>query len=89
MSCESSTTQTMRVSRRGSRQMAHSSPPSLKLKQREQNDTRSLASTMARLRRSASSLGAFKRWNATRWADFGPIPGSRPSWSMSSWTVEE
>ena len=36
-------------------------------------------------RTSAGSL--FSRWNAIRWALFGPTPGNRPSSSMRSWTT--
>src|SRR5919107_411281 len=54
--------------------------------QRVQNATRSLASAIAVLRRRASSRDSFSRWKAMRWADFGPMPGSRPSSSMRSWT---
>ena len=28
-----------------------------------------------------------RMWNAMRCADFGPMPGSRPSSSISSWTM--
>ena len=69
----------------GSAQMPHSSP-SLMLKHRWHHATRSLASAMARARRRASSLDSFSRWKAMRWADLGPMPGSRPSSSMRSWT---
>src|SRR5438128_7520499 len=41
---------------------------------------------MALARRLASSAGRRSRWKAIRWADFGPIPGSRPSSSTRSWT---
>ena len=43
------------------------------------------ARTIASDRRLASSGGAFTRWNASRCADFGPIPGSRESSSIRSW----
>src|ERR671932_300036 len=41
---------------------------------------------MALARRLASSAGRRSKWKAIRWADFGPIPGSRPSSSTRSWT---
>jgi hypothetical protein len=56
------------------------------LKHRSQNVTRSLASLMARASRLASSAGNFNRWKAMRCADLGPIPGSRPSSSISACT---
>src|SRR5690606_37991604 len=88
MSRGSSTTQSRCGSRRSSAHTGHSSP-SERLKQRVQNDTRSRASTMAWARRTASAFGIFRRWNAMRWADFGPMPGNRPNSSMSSWTDAE
>jgi hypothetical protein len=45
-----------------------------------------LASLIAITNRLTSSLGNLRRWNAIRCADFGPMPGSRPSSSMSAWT---
>src|SRR5581483_9855045 len=85
MSRGSSTTHTTVGSRRASWQMPHSSPSDT-LKQRRQNEMRSFTSVMARARRTASSLGSFRRWKAMRWADLGPTPGRRPSSSMRSWT---
>ncbi len=41
---------------------------------------------MARASRAASSAGSLRRWKAIRCADLGPIPGSRPSSSISAWT---
>src|SRR5205807_4537598 len=41
---------------------------------------------MARARRSASSRESFSKWNAMRWAPFGPTPGIRPSSSIRSCT---
>src|SRR5262249_18588283 len=60
MSRGSSTTHSSVGSRLSSRQYTHSSP-SAKLKQRRHQLTRSLASTMARARRLASSGAAFSR----------------------------
>jgi hypothetical protein len=56
------------------------------LKHREQKRTFAFASVIARERRSASSTGNLRRWKAIRWADFGPMPGSRPSSSISACT---
>jgi hypothetical protein len=90
MSRGSSTTHSTVVSRRGSVQMAHSSAPSPALtamfQHRRQNATLSLTSEIARASRTASSFDSFSRWKAMRWADFGPMPGSRPSSSIRSWT---
>ena len=88
MSRDSSTTQTMRWSRRSSLQNVHSSL-SVTLKQRAQNRTRALASVIAAASRATSSAGILSRWKAIRCADFGPMPGSRPSSSMSVWTGGE
>src|SRR5688572_6421095 len=41
---------------------------------------------MALASRLASSAGRRRRWKAIRWADFGPIPGRRPSSSTRFWT---
>src|SRR5204863_4335179 len=41
--------------------------------------------TTASASRRASCGGAFTMWNASRCADFGPIPGSRDSSSIRSW----
>src|SRR3954453_6527040 len=48
----------------------------------EQYVTRSLTSRSASMRRSVSSRGVFNRWNASRCAPFGPMPGRRTSSSM-------
>src|SRR3954454_10964173 len=48
----------------------------------EQYVTRSLTSRSASMRRSVSSRGVFSRWNASRCALFGPMPGRRTSSSM-------
>jgi hypothetical protein len=56
------------------------------LKHRWQNTTRAFASVMARAKRWASSVGSLSRWKAMRCADFGPIPGSRPSSSINACT---
>ena len=85
MSRDSSTTHRIAESRRSSRQMGHSSP-SATFQQRAQNRTLALASVMAMASRATSSAGTFSRWKAIRCADFGPMPGSRPSSSMSAWT---
>src|SRR5215207_5705331 len=88
MSRGSSTTHTIRPSRRSSAQNTHSSS-SVTLKQRLQNRTRSLASVIADASRATSSAGTLRRWKAIRCADFGPMPGSRPSSSISVWTGGE
>ena len=80
----SSTTQRVVASRPASRQIRHRSA-SATLPHSRQNRMSSLARRMDSARRLASSAGAFTRWNASRWADFGPMPGSRDSSSMSSW----
>ena len=85
---DSSTTHTIRGSRRSSVQNAHSSA-SVTLKQRAQKRTLALASLIAPARRATSSAGIFSRWKAIRCADFGPMPGSRPSSSISVWTGGE
>src|SRR5205807_2189551 len=85
MSRGSSTTHTTVASRRSSAQMEHCGPSEM-LKQRAQKVMRSFTSVMERASRTASSFGSFRRWNAMRWADFGPTPGSRPSSSIRSWT---
>ena len=64
--------------------MRHRSP-SATLKHSRQNAMRSFACTIACARRFASSGGAFTSQNARRCADFGPMPGSRDSSSISSW----
>src|SRR4051794_20937399 len=85
MSRGSSTTQTTVASRRSSEQIEHCGPSEM-LKQRVQKVMRSFTSVMERARRTASSFGSFRRWNAMRCADFGPTPGRRPSSSIRSWT---
>src|SRR3954466_13190938 len=73
-------------SRRGSRQMRHSSC-SATLPQMRQKRTFSFTSVSAVISRRTSTGSAASRWNAMRWALFGPTPGSRPSSSMRSWTA--
>src|SRR5580704_4779555 len=82
MSRGSSTTQIVSGSRRSSPHTAQSSPPSATLKQTAQRVVRSFTAMMASASRRASSEGTFKMWNAMRCADFGPMPGNRPSSSM-------
>ena len=41
---------------------------------------------IALARRSASAGSTLRMWKASRWALLGPIPGSRPSSSIRSWT---
>ena len=82
MSRGSSTTQMTSGSRRSSLQTAHSAPDSATLKQISHSVVRSLTAMMASASRRASSPGTFKMWKAMRWADFGPMPGRRPSSSM-------
>src|SRR5919112_4015314 len=72
-------------SRRGSRQIRHW-VSSATLKQVSQNLTVSLTSLSVLARRSTSSASAARMWKASRCALFGPMPGSRPSSSMRSWT---
>ena len=62
---------------------------SVTLKQRWQKRTLALASVIAPASRATSSAGILSRWKAMRWADFGPMPGSRPSSSISAWTGGE
>ena len=60
----------------GSRQYGHSSP-SLMLLQSAQMPRLSLTSISAADSRAASSRGARRTWNASRCADFWPMPGRR------------
>src|SRR5256885_11048892 len=53
--------------------------------QMRQNRTSSLTRWRMAVSRTTSTGSAASRWNAIRWALFGPIPGSRPSSSMRSW----
>ena len=80
----SSTTHRIVRSRLSSRQIRQRSP-SATLPHSRQNEIRSFASTIAAARRLASSGGAFTSQNASRCADFGPMPGRRASSSISSW----
>ena len=88
MSRDSSTTHTTRLSRRSSVQNWQSSE-SVTLKQRAQKRTFSLASRIAAASLPTSSAGIFSRWKAIRCAERGPIPGSRPSSSISVCTGGE
>src|SRR5512133_2483116 len=72
-------------SRRGSRQMRHW-VSSDTLKQISQNLTVSLTFLSVAASRITSSGSAARMWKASLWALFGPIPGSRPSSSIKSWT---
>src|SRR3954451_5124918 len=85
-SLDSSTTQMAVGSRRGSRQMLQVSCSEM-FPQILQNLTRSLTWTTASTSRFMSSGSASRMWNAIRWADLGPMPGRRPSSSISSWTA--
>src|SRR6478735_9332101 len=85
-SFDSSTTQITAGSRRGSRQIVHSSC-SVTLPQTVQNLTLSLTVVMASTSRFMSWGSASRMWNASRCADLGPTPGRRPSSSISSWTA--
>src|SRR3954453_12401718 len=71
-------------SRCGSRQIRHWLS-SETLKQISQNLTVSLTFLSMAARRMTSSGSAARMWKASRWALFGPIPGSRPSSSIRSW----
>src|SRR3954470_21364210 len=71
-------------SRLSSRQIRQRSP-SATLPHSRQNTIRRLACTIESARRSASSAGALISQNARRCADFGPMPGSRESSSISAW----
>src|SRR5689334_25449358 len=71
-------------SRRGSAQIRHSSSD-VTLPHTEQKRTLSFTSVSVCASRRTSAGSAASRWNAIRWALFGPIPGSRPSSSMRSW----
>jgi hypothetical protein len=57
---------------------------SLTLPQMEQKRTLSRTSIRICASRVVSKLWVCKMWNAMRCADFGPMPGRRPSSSMSS-----
>ncbi|KNE86831.1 hypothetical protein PSTG_19802, partial [Puccinia striiformis f. sp. tritici PST-78] len=57
------------------------------LPQMLQNFAFAFISTRASARRRTSTGSAASRWNAIRWAPFGPTPGSRPSSSIRSWTT--
>ena len=85
MSRDSSTTHISDESRRSSTQIGHSSA-SATFQQRTQKRTRALASVIGVGQPGDVVAGAFNRWKAMRWADFGPMPGSRPSSSISAWT---
>ena len=80
----SSTTQSTVRSRDSSRQTRQRSP-SATLPHSRQNEMRSFAWTIAAASRLASSAGVFTNQNASRCADFGPMPGNRASSSISSW----
>ena len=82
----SSTTQMIAWLRRGSRQIAQVSC-SLTLPQMSQNFTLSRTSIRICASRVVSKLCVCRMWNAMRCADFGPMPGRRPSSSISSWTI--
>src|SRR3954453_8159386 len=71
-------------SRLSSRQIRHRSP-SATLPHSRQNTIRRLACTMESASRSASSAGALISQNASRCADFGPMPGSLDNSSISAW----
>src|SRR4051794_3414206 len=73
-------------SRRGSSQIRQMSA-SETLPQIVQNLTSFLTRMRTAASRSTSVSSAASRWNAMRWALFGPTPGSRPSSSMRSWTA--
>ncbi|CAM5664604.1 hypothetical protein SFUMM280S_08357 [Streptomyces fumanus] len=82
----SSTTQMTAGSRRGSRQMLHSSSCAT-FPQVAQKRTFALTSIRACARRRTSVGSAWRMWKAIRCALLGPTPGSRPSSSMRSWTT--
>ena len=85
-SLDSSTTQMMSSPRRSSRQIEQVSD-SETLKHTVQNFTRSLTTEIDWARRFMSSGSASRMWKAIRWADLGPMPGSLPNSSISSWTA--
>jgi hypothetical protein len=82
----SSTTQMVAGERRGSRQMEQRSC-SVTLPQTSQNRTFVRTSTSSSDSRVVSYVSVCRMWNAMRCADFGPMPGSRPNSSISSWTI--
>jgi hypothetical protein len=82
----SSTTQIVAGERRGSRQMPQVSD-SVTLPQITQNRTLSRTSVSTSASRLTSKLSVCRMWKAMRWADLGPMPGRRPSSSISSWTI--
>src|SRR5215471_18227373 len=55
------------------------------LKHTEQNRTWSLTRCRAAASRCTSAVSDCSRWNASRCALLGPMPGSRPSSSIRSW----
>jgi len=65
-------------SRRASRQIRHSSA-SATLPQMRQNRTSFFTRMSVLASRSTSTGSAESKWNAMRWALFGPTPGSRPN----------
>src|SRR3954447_10287803 len=82
----SSTTQMIAGSRRGSLQIRQTSAWAT-LPQTEQNLTSFLTRSSVAASRSTSVASVANRWNAIRWALFGPTPGRRPSSSIRSWTA--
>src|SRR5713101_1433759 len=78
----SSTTHRIDRSRRGDRQMAQRSPSAMK-KHCSQKRMRALSSTRAPASRSTEARGARTGEKERRWAVLGPMPGSRPSSSIS------
>src|SRR5665648_1223987 len=82
----SSTTQMVASERRGSRQTRQFSSWAT-LPQMLQNLTRAFTSRSTSASRLTSSGSSASRWKAIRWALLGPIPGSRPSSSIRSWTA--
>ena len=72
--------------RRGSRQIAQVSC-SETLPHTLQKRTLSRTTIRISARRVVSKLSVWRMWNAMRCADFGPIPGRRPSSSIRSWTM--
>ena len=77
----SSTTQTTESMREGSVQIAQTGR-SVKALQSSHKAMLAERASIAEARRLLSSARALSRKKATRWADFGPRPGSRRSSSM-------
>ena len=77
----SSTTHSRRWSRPGSRQRAHNAPVADVETPVTEDDLLANGDQRSR-QRPRLGVGARRRWNVSRWAVFGPIPGRRANASM-------